>query len=142
MAKQNMQSGPPPDYDPELEWTQALLQVQDWLKEYREAKASGDRDRIRRAEELVVAAMLRVAQIHPDPVEKEHWKQRAKDFVKADDKGKEHILEGLGKGLLILLATPFAVAAGAVFAAGAIVYGAGKVIGGIGQVLTFGKLKF
>jgi hypothetical protein len=141
MAKQNIQPGPP-EYDPELEWTQALLQVQDRLREYREAKASNDPDAIRLAENLVVAAMRRVAQIHPDPEERQHWMQRATDFVEADDKGKEHILEGLGKGLLILLATPFAVAAGAVFAAGAIVYGAGKVIGGIGQVLTFGKLKF
>lgn len=42
------------------------------------------------------------------------------------------------KGLFIIIAIPFAVAGGSIFAAGAVVYGAGLLIKGIGNVATLG----
>jgi hypothetical protein len=49
---------------------------------------------------------------------------------------------GVGKGLAILLITPFALVAGVLFGAGTLVYGAGDLVKGIGTVLTGGLFRW
>lgn len=121
--------------------------------------------RARVLEELILHGMRKLAHIHPDPAARSEWSARSEQFanvlsrnrelapngiplsdlaaseLESNEKEKESILEGLGKGLAILLMTPFLVAGAALFASGALMYGVGKTIVGLGHLFTFGKLK-
>jgi hypothetical protein len=123
----------PPSYDNESQWRQALLEIQEKLTAYQKAKAEGDKITISVAEGLLVDAMRRAAQLRPDSEEGRQWGQRANDLAVADSEGKENILEGVGKGLLLIVGAP-------IVAAGAVLYGAGRVVAGIGELLSFGAI--
>lgn len=134
----------PPEYTLGYEWQVALCNLQTRLQELKREKQwwnwKGDPKRVKATEELVIAAMRRLASIHPDPAIQGEWNERADKFSTGEEKEKEGIAEGVGKGVAILLVTPFALAGGAVFAAGAMVYGIGKIVVGLGNVLTLGCL--
>ncbi|TDL26909.1 hypothetical protein BD410DRAFT_763097 [Rickenella mellea] len=134
----------PPAYErhDEAAWQEALRDLQAKLDAYDELKRSPNPDAssIHEAEECVVAAMRRLAEIHPDPKVKKQWTERAHAFANADDDHKLDVLKDIGKGVAILLATPFMLAGGVVFAAGAIVYGVGQIVVGLGNLLTFGQV--
>jgi len=85
--------------------------------------------------------MERLAEMSPDDQIRSYWSNRAVEFAAGNRDVREHILADIGRGLLILLATPFALAGVVLFAAGGIVYGAGSIVKGLGNVLTFGAFK-
>jgi hypothetical protein len=111
-------------------WRAALRDLQTKIAAYDTAKKNGYE---------VVKAIKHVADSHPDPQVRAHWRQKAEEFEKGDDKVKSNILLDIGKGLGILLITPFALAGAVIFGAGAIIYGVGSVIKGLGSLLTVGK---
>ena len=89
-------------------------------------------------ESNIIESMQRIGDSHPDPNMRDYWKNKAEEFLQSDATGKEHILAGVGKGLAILLITPFALLAGVLFGAGTLIYGAGVLVKGLGTVLTGG----
>jgi len=119
-------------------WKAALQDMHIKFKEYNAAKKKGKDDA--EEEKQVVKAIKRVADSHPDPQVRVHWQQRAESFQNGDDNAKTHILEDIGKGLGILLITPFALVAAVLFGAGAVIYGVGSVVKGLGNLLTGGVL--
>lgn len=88
----------------------------------------------------VVAAIRNVGDSHTDPKVRWEWHEKAEKFSKASPSERVTLFDDIGKGLLILVATPFALAGAAIFAAGAILYGTGVLIKGIGNVMTGGFL--
>ncbi|QRV78454.1 hypothetical protein RhiJN_06469 [Ceratobasidium sp. AG-Ba] len=86
----------------------------------------------------IVVKMRQIGDAYPDEESKSEWYEKADVFEKGNKQEKENILMPLAQGLGILIATPFAVAGGAIFAAGGILYGAGKTIQGVGNLLTGG----
>jgi hypothetical protein len=120
-------------------WKASLDYLQERMVVYAGASKRRDDDQEAEAEaEKVAAAMRRVGDSHTDPNVKKVWHEKADDFSKASPSERVTLFDDIGKGLLILLATPFALAGGAIFAAGAILYGAGMLVKGLGNVLTFG----
>ena len=104
-------------------------------------------------EELVLGGMRKLARIHPEQDARANWHLRAEQFAGtmmtgesanseeaflANEKEKETILDGLGKGLALLLMTPVVVV---VFGTGAMVYGLGKCTVTLGHLMTFGKFR-
>jgi len=122
----------------EGEWKAALKNMQLDVVAYDDAKKAGNEAEKKKEEWKIVEGMRRLAHIHPDVNVRKHWEESAKAFEKGDEKTKSHILGDIGKGLLILLATPFALAGVVLFGTGAIIYGVGTFIKGLGTVLTAG----
>jgi hypothetical protein len=85
--------------------------------------------------------MENLAEMSPDAEARSYWRNQAAGFAAGNRNVREHILADIGQGLLILLATPFALAGAVLFAAGGIVYGAGSIVKGLGNLLTFGAFK-
>jgi len=130
----------------EEEWQRALRRLQQLMKLYEEARKRDDTESATALAQMITEVMQRLADIHPDPRVQEEWRARAEAFSAAGDSNegdgvRDHILADIGVGLLILLATPFALAGAALFAAGGIIYGAGSVVMGVGNLLTLGAFK-
>jgi len=124
-----------PNAGDEENWREALRQLQGLMSQYEGARSETVKNRLARQ---IVDAMRRLGSIHPDQAVRQHWRERADAFNSADEKGKEHILADVGKGLVILLATPFLLVGAVLFAAGGILYGAGTFVKGVGRLLTGG----
>jgi hypothetical protein len=124
----------------EERWQRALRDLQRLMGRYEQAKRSGDEALSNGLAHEIVRTMQRLATMHSDPRVRELWRNRAEEFSAADADVKAHILDDIGKGLLILLATPFALVGAVLFAAGGIVYGVGSVVKGLGKVFTLGWL--
>jgi hypothetical protein len=122
-------------------WQRELRNLQRLMAQYTGARSRGDEALSNTLAHRIVEAMQRLAQTHPDPRVREHWREKAIEFAAADETDREHILADIGKGLLILLATPFALAGGVLFAAGAIVYGVGTFVKGLGNLATGGVFR-
>ncbi|CAE6437460.1 unnamed protein product [Rhizoctonia solani] len=112
--------------------------LQDLFQKRREATNAGDEATVKALDQEIVSAMHSVGDAYPDEESKDAWHTKAKQYDSSSADEKENILMPLAKGLGILIATPFAVAGGAIFAAGGILYGAGKTIQGVGNLLTGG----
>ncbi|KAG8695983.1 hypothetical protein FRC09_008815 [Ceratobasidium sp. 395] len=97
-----------------------------------------DKAAIQSIEVNIVVKMRQIGDTYPDAESKSEWYQKAKIFQDGSEKDKSDILKPLAQGLGILIAAPFAVAGGAIFAAGGILYGAGKTVVGVGNLLTGG----
>jgi hypothetical protein len=106
-----------------------------------DAVRQGDQATVDSIEVKIVVTMRKVGDAYPDNESKSEWYKQAELFESGSSEEKEHILMPLTKGLGILIAAPFAVAGGAIFAAGGILYGAGKTIQGVGNLLTGGMLQ-
>lgn len=115
-----------------------LNSLQDLFQWRRDAQSRGETAAVKAIDEQIVTTMRDVGDAYPDNESKAAWHAKADQYQSSDAEEKENILTPLAKGLGILIATPFAVAGGAIFAAGGILYGAGKTIQGIGNVLTGG----
>lgn len=88
----------------------------------------------------VVAAMRVIGDSHPDPAVTRRWHERANDFAHAGEGRRCGMLQDIGKGLLILVATPVAVAGVAVASAGGIIYGTGLFLRGLGSLMMCGLM--
>ncbi|KAF8603615.1 hypothetical protein BDV93DRAFT_606615 [Ceratobasidium sp. AG-I] len=106
-----------------------------------EARSHNDTAAVHSIEIKIAATMRSLGDAYPDEKSKREWREKADAYEQGNDAEKEHIPMPLAKGLGILIATPFAVAGGAIFAAGAIVYGAGKTVEGLGNTLTGGAFQ-
>jgi hypothetical protein len=122
----------------EENWQRALRNLEAQMAQYEKARADGDEALQGQLAIRIVEAMRNLSNIHPRPEMRNYWRGRADAFEVGDNTERGHILVDVGKGLLILLATPFALAGAAIFAAGAIVYGAGTLVKGLGNALTGG----
>jgi len=121
-------------------WKASLDDLEKQMVVYESISKRGD-DKATEAEaEKVAAAIRNVGDSHTDPKVRQEWYEKADKFAKADSSERVTLFDDIGKGLLILLATPFALAGAAVFAAGAILYGTGMLVKGLGNVLTGGFL--
>ncbi|CCO34938.1 hypothetical protein BN14_09049 [Rhizoctonia solani AG-1 IB] len=112
--------------------------LQDLFQKRRDAANRGDKAEMAAVDQHIVSAMHNVGNAYPDEESKDAWHSKANQYESSNAEEKENILMPLAKGLGILIATPFAVAGGAIFAAGGILYGAGKTIQGVGNLLTGG----
>jgi hypothetical protein len=126
--------------DVETEWKESINDLQTQIVKYNQASEGNNSNESGKEAEKVVNAMKRAGDSHPDPKVQKVWYKRAEEFARGNREEKTTMLEDIGKGLVILIATPFALAGAAIFAAGAIVYGAGSLITGLGKAMTFGVL--
>jgi hypothetical protein len=122
----------PVDAKQELEWKSSLRNLEHHMGTYKsQAQAGGA---LEQEAEEVAKAMEQVADSHTDPKVKTHWRQKARIFRVAKADEREGILEEIGKGLLILLTTPFFLVGAVLQAAGGILNGVGLVLKGIGRL--------
>jgi len=121
-------------------WTTALDNLNTQMVTYNVVSKQGDDVETEAEAQKVAAAMRNVGDSHADPRITKEWHKKAQRFSKAGPSERVELFDDIGKGLLILLATPFLLAGAAIFAAGAIVYGAGTLVKGLGNVLTGGLL--
>ncbi|TDL26902.1 hypothetical protein BD410DRAFT_800001 [Rickenella mellea] len=127
-----------PTYHPnEEQWMAALRDLQSQV----DAVNKGSAPRTKAGDKGIVRTMRRLATLHPDPLVKSAWSERAATFAKGNREEKETVLGGLAKGCAILLVTPFALASATIFATGYLLYGTGKIVVGLGHMMTFGQLK-
>lgn len=122
----------------EREVRRLMERLRQRMLEYEGSKQRGDESRMNTLARQIVENMRRLGEIHVDTAVREDFRRRADLFERGNTEQRSHILADVGTGLLIILATPFAIAGGAIVAAGAIVYGAGTLVKGIGNVLTGG----
>lgn len=121
-------------YGVEVEWNEALQRLEKQMVVYRQAKMRGTEKEIGGAAEDVALAMEDVATKHPDPKFKKLYRRKADKIRKSTGDNRDAVVEDIGKGLLVLLTTPFALA-------GAILGGVGQVLGGVGSMLReWGKV--
>ncbi|KAG8743063.1 hypothetical protein FRC10_000445 [Ceratobasidium sp. 414] len=106
-----------------------------------DAVRRGGKSAARSIEINIVVKMRQIGDTYPDAESKSEWYKKAKVFEKGNDNDKENILMPLAQGLGILIAAPFVVAGGAIFAAGGILYGVGKTVLGVGNLLTGGVFR-
>lgn len=115
-----------------------LNALQSLFQRRSDAQNRGDVGAVKEIDEQIVVTMRSVGDAYPDDESTAAWYAKADQYHSSNAEEKENILMPLAKGLGILIATPFAVAGGAIFAAGGILYGAGKTIQGVGNLLTGG----
>jgi hypothetical protein len=120
----------------EENWERALRNLEQLMAQYEASQEVSD-ELVQR----VVQALRLLSEIHPDPRVRNHFRGRAEAFASGNAKDRKHILADVGKGVLILLATPFALVGAVLFAAGTIVYGAGMFVKGVGSLLTGGMFR-
>lgn len=126
----------PPSYPEaaEVEWNEALQNLNKRMVIYSQAKSVGNKREMDNCVEDIALAMEDVASKHPDPKVKKEYLTKAQKLRNSASDKHEGILEDIGKGLLILLTTPFALV-------GAVLQGAGQILGGVGSILRgLGKL--
>lgn len=111
------------------------------MGQHDEARSRNDTTTVHSIKTEIIPTMRSVGKAYPDEESKHEWHKKADAYERGNYKEKEHILMPLAKGLGILIATPFALAEGAIFADGAIVYGAGKTAEGVGNILTGGTFQ-
>lgn len=110
-------------------YDEALKEAQGALVRYEKAQAAGDNAAKASAAEEVPRAYRGAAEHAPDAQKADEHRRTADEWAGASDAKRGAMLHPLLKGVLVLLALPFAVAGGAV-------YGAGVLLMGIGDVLT------
>jgi hypothetical protein len=119
-------------------WKASLDDLKKQMELYEVALKNGDDRKTEEEARKTVASIRNVGDSHTDPRVKKEWHEKAEKFSKASPSKRVTLFDDVGKGLIILLATPFMLAGSAVFAAGSILYGAGLVVRGLGNVLTEG----
>ncbi|KAF8603612.1 hypothetical protein BDV93DRAFT_155774 [Ceratobasidium sp. AG-I] len=138
-----MPINPPPAYDQQQEEAVRvqLIALKILMEQREEARVRGDQVATCVIDNRIVATMRLVGDAYPAGETRIEWYRKADVYERGNTEEKEHILMPLAKGLGILIATPFALAAGVIFAAGAIIYGAGKTVMGLGNLLTGGVFR-
>jgi hypothetical protein len=122
---------------------QRLRDLEQMMQQRAEAMNRGDAAAVNALDIRIVALMLRIGDLYASADEERgrHWHDMAGRFQQGGAEEREHILMPLAKGLGIIIATPFVLAGGIIFAAGSILYGAGKAVQGIGNLLTLGQFR-
>ncbi|KAG8736239.1 hypothetical protein FRC12_017719 [Ceratobasidium sp. 428] len=135
--------GPPPPYTANNEEAiRERLRELDGLLQLREqANAQGNTASVAALDEQISDIMRSISQAYPAGENRTYWQNTHRNFQAGSAQDKEHILMPIAKGLGIIIATPFALAGGVIFAAGAILYGVGKTVLGLGNMLTFGAFQ-
>ncbi|KAJ7367764.1 hypothetical protein DFH08DRAFT_946742 [Mycena albidolilacea] len=105
----------------EAEWKNKLKILEKKIRKYNWSKKGDEAD--------IVESMRDLAASHNDPQVQAYWTRRATEFEKAPDSDKKAMLIDIGRGLVILIAAPFAIA-------GAILVGTGMLLKASGNFLT------
>jgi len=124
--------------DPEKKFRKLVEELKTTIERYKAARRKANKETLKKLEEKVTVLMNAVADASTDPNVARHYKEKAEKFSKAHAEDKENIAMDVAKGLGMILAAPFVLAAAGVFVAGTVVYGVGTLVQGIGNVLTFG----
>ncbi|KIJ40540.1 hypothetical protein M422DRAFT_82927, partial [Sphaerobolus stellatus SS14] len=120
----------------ELQWKTGVEKIERKMIEYREVvDRSGSPTEKAGAAENVATAMEEAAESHTDPKVKKYLKKKAIKFREAKtDEERDSVLMDIGKGISLLLMTPFALVGAALLAAGMILDGVAKIAKGIGKL--------
>ncbi|KAJ7139122.1 hypothetical protein C8R44DRAFT_727231 [Mycena epipterygia] len=118
----------------EEEWQEVLSQLKRKLRKLKKYKEQGRHEAaIKRLLREIEGLMRKLAQNHPDPKVRAEWTRKADEFNKASEREKENMLLDIGKGLGIIIVSPFLLPGG-------VLYGVGLFTKGLGNLLTAGKL--
>ncbi|KAJ6480405.1 hypothetical protein C8R45DRAFT_905963 [Mycena sanguinolenta] len=115
------------------EWQALQKLLSNKLREYNQAKTTGNRAAKKKLAKGIEALMRALADSHNDPAVQAEWTSKADEFSKASDARKDNMLWDIGKGLGIVIASPFMLAGG-------ILYGTGLFMKGMGNLLTAGAI--
>ncbi|EDR07805.1 uncharacterized protein LACBIDRAFT_294456 [Laccaria bicolor S238N-H82] len=127
---------PPQPDAAEIEWNKALKNLDNKMAAYRRVQAAGNGNvkEMDRAAEDIASAMDHMANQHPDPRVKAEYRTKAKELRASTGGQRDTILEDIGKGLLILLTTPFALVGAILGTVGQILNGVGSILRGLGKL--------
>src|ERR1700761_454764 len=100
------------------------------LKRYELAQ---DRNEVEQLRRTILRLMAGLAEIHPDRVKRERYDAKTKEFEEASDAQKENVLLDIGKGLGMIVVSPFLLTGG-------VLYGVGLFLRGLGNAFTGGAL--
>ncbi|KAJ7474260.1 hypothetical protein FB451DRAFT_1248445 [Mycena latifolia] len=117
----------------EEEWQENLSKLQKKLRKYNRAKKRGDEEAIKRLMREIGQDMRSLAESHADPKVRAEWKEKADEFDRAPEGEQENMLMDIGKGLGIIIISPFLLAGG-------VLYGVGLFTKGLGNLLTGGAI--
>ncbi|KAJ7723460.1 hypothetical protein DFH07DRAFT_708616, partial [Mycena maculata] len=112
----------PPTNISEAEWQAKLQNLQKKIRKYNWTKR-GD-------EAAILESMRDLAKSHNDPQVQAYWTRRAVDFEKAPEASKRSVLMDIGRGLVILIAAPFAIAGAVLMGTGMLLTAGGKLLAG------------
>ncbi|KAJ7477273.1 hypothetical protein B0H11DRAFT_2030497 [Mycena galericulata] len=108
----------------EAEWKMKLHELRKKIRKYNWTKR-GD-------EAAIIESMRDLAASHSDPQIQAYWTRRADDFERAPEVNKKAMLQDVGIGLAMLIASPFTISA-------AILMGTGVLLKASGDLLIGGK---
>ncbi|KAF9075018.1 hypothetical protein BDP27DRAFT_1316345 [Rhodocollybia butyracea] len=116
--------------DEEQRFRNLAVQLREAIDAYKTARSQNrDEETMKRNQENVLRLMSEVADAAPDPKVKAHYKDKATKFLKASStKEKDRVLHEIGKGLIIILSAPFAIAAAALYTTAGILQGTGHLL--------------
>ncbi|KAJ7836979.1 hypothetical protein B0H13DRAFT_184783 [Mycena leptocephala] len=115
------------------EWQKDLAKLQKKLKKYNRAKQRGDVGTAERLKSEIGRDMRGLAESASDPEVRAKWTKNADEFDSASESDKDNMLMNIGKGLGLIIASPFLLAGG-------VLYGVGLFTKGLGDLLTGGLL--
>lgn len=118
----------------EIEWNKALKNLDNKMVVYRRVQAGGNGREMDSAAEDIASAMENMANQHPDPRVKAEYRTKAEKLRTSTGGQRESILEDIGKGLLILLTTPFALVGAILGTVGQLLNGVGSILRGLGKL--------
>jgi hypothetical protein len=110
----------------EAEWQAKLKKLEKKIRKYNWTK-QGD-------EAAIVLSMRDLAASHNDPQVQAYWNRRATEFERAPDSDKKAILMDIGRGLVILMAAPFAIAGALLMGTGMLIKAGGSLLSGVGKL--------
>ncbi|KAJ6531673.1 hypothetical protein DFH09DRAFT_1326430 [Mycena vulgaris] len=110
-------------------------QASDWLqkklRQYNRAKKRGHEETVKRRMREIPG----LGEGHSDPEVHAEWIRKAEAFETASEEDKQNMLLDIGKGLGIIIVSPFLLAGGVLYGVGLFIIGLGDLTGG-----TIGRL--
>ncbi|KAF9075019.1 hypothetical protein BDP27DRAFT_1359215 [Rhodocollybia butyracea] len=116
--------------DKERHFRDLAVQLHGSIGTYTTARSENrDEEMMKRNQGNVFRLMNEVADAAPDPEVKAHYRDKATKFSKASSMNeKDRILQDIGRGLIIMISAPFAIAAAALFVSGTLIQGVGRLL--------------
>ncbi|KIJ94828.1 hypothetical protein K443DRAFT_683460 [Laccaria amethystina LaAM-08-1] len=133
MINKKLDAPSPPDAA-EIEWNKALQNLDIKMAAYRHSRTVGNGREVDRAAEDIASAMENIANKHPDSRVQAEYRAKAEKLRNSTGANRESIVEDIGKGLLILLTTPFALVGAILGTVGQILNGVGSILRGLGKL--------
>jgi len=118
----------------EIEWNEALQNLDNRMAAYRQAQVAGDGNEMDGAAEDIASAMDNIANQHPDKRVKAKYRKKAEKLRNSTGANRENVLQDIGKGFLIILMAPFALVGAVIGTVGQIFNGVGKILRGLGKL--------